>query len=397
MPASYSPIIFIAAAVALSIMGDGALYTLLPSHYVNIDLTPFQVGILLSVNRWIRLVSNHLAERCYRRLPVSPLLAIAFFLGSLVTAAYGCFKIFLILLLARIFWGISLSFTRQAGLMTVVSTLSNIHLGKGMGIHRSIALVGFFFGSLIGGIVYDTYGFIWVFVSFALLSLGSIPLGLLSQSGLQAIQPIHLDRRLPKANYRILVCGFAVGLVGFGMILSTLGLIVKERVGASIHFFDFTIGAATLTGVMLAVRWGLDIVGSPVLGALADRIGRQRSIPVVFIIGAISLASASLAFGVIWMLGSVLVFFLCAALLGVLISAWAGEHGARGVASYLTAYDFGAALGPLIGWSLAQFGLPSDLIFITGAVFYLAGALVSSRLLDSGHTADPPRTLNTVR
>jgi len=197
MPVSYAPIIFIAAAMALSIMGDGALYTLLPSHYVNIDLTPFQVGILLSVNRWIRLVSNHLAERCYRRLSVSPLLAIAFFIGSLVTAAYGCFKIFLILLLARIFWGISLSFTRQAGLMTVVCTLSNIHLGKGMGIHRSIALVGFFFGSLIGGIVYDTYGFIWVFVSFALLSLGSIPLGLLSQSGLQDIQPIHLDRRLP--------------------------------------------------------------------------------------------------------------------------------------------------------------------------------------------------------
>jgi MFS family permease len=156
-------------------------------------------------------------------------------------------------------------------------------------------------------------------------------------------------------------------------------LIVKEQIGSSASISGYTFGVASITGVILAVRWGLDILGSPVLGALADRIGRQRSLPVIFMIGSLALGSAALPFGVFWLIGFVLIVFLCDALLGILVAAWAGQEGGRSVADYATGMDFGMALGPLIGWGIAHFGLPSFLIFLVGAVFYITGGVVTKQ------------------
>jgi len=378
MTIPYFPIVCIASATALSLLGDAALYAVLPSQYANIGLTPLQVGILLSVNRWVRLVSNHLAERCYRGLPVRWLLAMAFFLASLVTATYGYFRIFVILFVARVLWGICFSFIRQAGIMTVVGVSSDIHLGKWMGLYRGICLIGSLFGMLLGGLGFDFFGLTFTLIAFSLFSLFSVPLSLLSQRGIHHVQLPHFKVSIGKASLKIMLCGFAVGIVGFGLIMSTLGLIVKKQIGMSITLLDHTIGVASITGIVLAIRWGIGIVGSPVLGAIADRIGRERSVPVLFMVGSMALGLASFPFGLFCMISGVVIVFLCGSLLGTLISALAGQQGPRAVASYATAFDFGSALGPLIGWGIVQFGLPTNLIFITGAVFYILGVFVSN-------------------
>jgi len=378
MTIPYFPIVCIASATALSLLGDAALYAVLPSQYANIGLTPLQVGILLSVNRWVRLVSNHLAERCYRGLPVRWLLAMAFFLASLVTATYGYFRIFVILFVARVLWGICFSFIRQAGIMTVVGVSSDIHLGKWMGLYRGICLIGSLFGMLLGGLGFDFFGLTFTLIAFSLFSLFSVPLSLLSQRGIHHVQLPHFKVSIGKASLKIMLCGFAVGIVGFGLIMSTLGLIVKKQIGMSMTLLDHTIGVASITGIVLAIRWGIGIVGSPMLGALADRIGRERSVPVLFIVGSMALGLASFPFGLFCMISGVVIVFLCGSLLGTLISALAGQQGPRAVASYATAFDFGSALGPLIGWGIVQFGLPTNLIFITGAVFYILGVFVSN-------------------
>ena len=43
------------------------------------------------------------------------------------------FLIFIILFFARILWGVSFSFIRQAGIMTVTAAASDSRLGKSMG------------------------------------------------------------------------------------------------------------------------------------------------------------------------------------------------------------------------------------------------------------------------
>ncbi len=382
MTSPYLPIVSMAAAAAFSLLGDATLYTVLPSYYIHIGLTPLQVGILLSVHRWVRLISNRLAEKCYRHFPVIFSLAPAFLLASLVTLSYGYFQIFVILLIARIFWGACFSFIRQAMILTVTATASDAHLGKSMGLNRGISMTGWLFGTLLGGFGCDHFGWTFTLIAFGVISLASTPLSILSQKEIHEVYPFRHKVGVAPSNFKLMVCGFTMGIVGFGLIISTFGLIVKEQIGSSVHLLGHTIGVATITGVVLAVRWGLDILGSPALGAMADRIGRQRSLPVIFVIGSLALGAASLPFGVFWLTGCILIVFLCDALLGILVAAWAGQHGGRSVADYATGMDFGMALGPLIGWGIAHFGLPSYLIFLAGAAFYIVGGVVAKHRID---------------
>jgi hypothetical protein len=52
------PVILVALATAFSLLGDQLLYSVLPSHYTALGLLPYQVGLLLSANRWIRLLTK---------------------------------------------------------------------------------------------------------------------------------------------------------------------------------------------------------------------------------------------------------------------------------------------------------------------------------------------------
>ena len=268
-------------------------------------------------------------------------------------------------------------------ILTVTAASSDTHLGKSMGLSRGISLAGWLFGSLLGGFGCDQYGWTFTLITFAIISLGSIPLSILSQRAVTQVQSPVPKARVEPTNYKLMFCGFTLGIVGFGLIISTLGLVVKEQIGTSASISGYTFGVATITGLVLAVRWGLDIIGSPVLGALMDRIGRQRALPVIFMIGSLALGSAALPFGIFGLIGCVLIVFLCDAMLGILVAAWAGQEGGKSVADYATGMDFGMALGPLIGWSIAHFGLPSFLIFLAGAVFYIAGGIATKQRTQS--------------
>lgn len=381
MTAPYIPIIAIAAATALSLLGDVTLYTVLPSHYSHIGLTPLQVGILLSVHRWVRLISNRLAERCYRVFPVILCLAPAYFLASLATLSYGYFQIFVILFFARILWGVCFSFIRQAGIMTVTTASSDTQLGKSMGLLRGITRTGWLFGTLLGGFGCDHFGWSLTLINLGIISMGAVPFSIWSQKEIQHVPPSSTTAGVTPLNFKLMLCGFTMGIVGFGLVISTFGLIVKEQIGVSANLWGYSFGVASITGMVLAVQWSLDILGSPVFGALADRIGRKRSLPIVFFGGSLALILASLPFGIFWLIGCIMIVFLGSTLLGILIAAWAGQQGGKGIADYATGMDLGMALGPLIGWSIVHFSLPSYLIFIAGAVFYILGALITR-----GHT-----------
>jgi len=383
MTASYIPIIAIAAATALSLFGDVTLYTVLPSHYSHIGLTPMQVGILLSVHRWVRLISNRLAERCYRVFPVVFCLTPAYFLASLGTVSYGYFQIFIILFFARILWGVCFSFIRQAGIMTVTTASSDTQLGKSMGFFRGISLMGWLFGTLFGGFGCDHFGWSFTLITLGIISMAAVPFGIWSQKEIHHARPSSTTVGVAPLNFKLMSCGFTMGIVGFGLIISTFGLIVKEQIGVSATLWGYSFGVASITGMVLAARWSLDILGSPVLGALADRIGRKRFLPIVFFSGSLALVLASLPFGVFWLIGCIIMVFLCSSLLGILIAAWAGKEGGTGIADYATGMDFGMALGPLIGYSIVHFSLPTYLIFIAGAVFYILGGMITRNRVSS--------------
>lgn len=84
-------------ATAFSLLGDQFLYAVLPTYYEELGLLPYQVGLLLSLNRWIRILTNHIAERLTRTWSPTWLLGICLALGALLTVVYGTVSLFPIL------------------------------------------------------------------------------------------------------------------------------------------------------------------------------------------------------------------------------------------------------------------------------------------------------------
>jgi MFS family permease len=80
------PVALVSAAVALSLLGDSLLYAVLPSQAEVIGVPIELVGILLSVNRFIRLLSNSWAGSVCDRLGYARPFTAALLLGAATTA-----------------------------------------------------------------------------------------------------------------------------------------------------------------------------------------------------------------------------------------------------------------------------------------------------------------------
>lgn len=376
MMQSSHAVVFIALATAFSLLGDQMLYSVLPTHYAEIGLMPYQVGIILSVNRWVRLITNTLAEKLCQRYNLTALMTGSLILGAVLTAVYGVVTSFSILLTARMLWGLSWSFIRQIGMMTVVDTTPPSMIGQKMGFYNGVSRLGSLAGNFLGGLAHDIIGYTLTLLLFAIISLMGTPLGWL---GRRAV--LHENRKKESVEDSgwvpiLMICGFVIGCVGPGILMSTLGVVLVETVGTSLNLLGMAIGVATLNGLLLSSRWIADALGAPFLGLISDRLGRRWSATIYFSTGTLALFSASIASNMGLLILCVVVFFLCGVGATVVMHAESGMRGSRSVAGYVTASDLGSATGPMLGWMTQQVHLPSDWIFLIGGGIYAIGALV---------------------
>lgn len=380
------PVLLVSLATASSLLGDQLLYSVLPTYYVELGLVPYQVGLLLSVNRFVRLVTNHLAEAVCRRFSPGMLLALSLIGGAGLTATYATATAFPVLLAARLCWGLCWSFIRQIGLVTVVDSAAEAHIGQLMGFYSGISRLGSITGNLLGAVGHDLIGFSAILVLFALASLLSAPLGPWARRGLHHREsPQRRDGRPRWPGTALLVCGFVSGCVGQGLLASTLGLVLSESVGSSLSLFGTAIGVASLTGMVLASRWIADL-GAPFFGAISDRFGRRPAGIAFFALGALALVGAGQAVGPYQIAALVFIFYIAATGVNVSLTAQAGLLGPKAVAAYVTASDLGSAVGPNLGWLAPQIGLPAAAIFAVGCGLYAVGGLAAVRALGPRRT-----------
>ncbi|WP_211284555.1 MFS transporter [Rummeliibacillus pycnus] len=121
-------IIAIALITAICLAGDSMLYIVLPTHWRSVGLTSLvQVGIILSVNRFVRLPLNPLIGYIYKKVSFRNLILFAVLLSGLTTLSYGFVKDYPIWILLRSIWGLSWSLFKLGGYLLVLqySTDSN--------------------------------------------------------------------------------------------------------------------------------------------------------------------------------------------------------------------------------------------------------------------------------
>lgn len=357
----------IGAATAFSLLGDQMLYSVLPVYYESLGVTAIEVGILLSANRWIRLLTNDLA---YRVDGGRVWLVAAFVLGAATTAAYVLTQWFTVLLFARLLWGLAWSFIRHVGVMSVMSETTRA--GHTMGIYNGISRVGSVGGLLGGAVMVDLLGFVSAAVVLSALSLLAVPLAWWGyRTPTQGSAPVAAT----PISVGFLVLGFSIGAVGPGLVMSTVGVVLDAHAAEILG-----LTAASYTGALLAVRFTLDSMAAPYLGGLTDRHGLRPSVGGFFAVGAMALSGACLADSVLLVSIAVVAFFICGTALQAGVAGTVSKLGPAAFSKYVTSADFGSASGPLLGWlAYSWFEIPWLGLAIGAVLFALCSVAVATQ------------------
>ena len=157
----YRVVNLIGLGIVLSLFGDGTLYTVLPNPEIagQAGLTLSMVGLLLGINRLVRLLFNPGAGVLFDRMPRRVLLVSSMGLGALSTATYAATSGFGPLLIGRILWGAAWA-GLWIGANTVVLDVAEAHnRGRLSARLQMWFFVGVGVASLAGGGFTDALGF----------------------------------------------------------------------------------------------------------------------------------------------------------------------------------------------------------------------------------------------
>jgi len=365
-------VVAVSLAVAASILGDSLLYAVLPVVWDDLGLAVGLVGVLLSVNRWVRLVSNSIAGWVVTRAGVRGPFVISLFVAALTTAAYASGLGFVVLLIARAVWGVCWSFLRLGGYLAALEAARNANRGYYLGFFNGVVRLGSFVAVLTGGLLTDLLGFettVLIFTAISLLGAVAVlrerPPAPQRPSQVAARitsgQPAAGHEPMPRiARLRFRVASVAVFLHGVaisGLVTATLGLWLRRSYGETTLVLGIVLGVATVTGFLLSARFLGDFLWGPIVGHLADRWGPVR---VTLLAGAIevgTLALLALPVSLAWTATTAVALFLASTALQVSLDATVGGlvpegQRARLLGWYSTWLDLGAATGPLLGYAI---------------------------------------------
>jgi MFS family permease len=362
-------------------MGDATLYTVLPTHPADAGIALSSVGVILGINRAVRIVFNGPAGLAYDRWPRRYLFVPSLFIGALSTAIYAATKGFWPLLVGRVLWGLAWSGIWVGGTTMILDVTSNRERGRWAGLYEGWFFGGHAVGSLVGGLLTDRVGYAASMWIGAILTAagGVVAMFLLPET--RGAPPGHAAASdavgaHPSGRDGTWVAAWMYGINRFviaGVLAATLGLLVKgwATVGG------LGTGVATVTGLLMAGRTLLSTGAAPVAGAASDRLGSRWKVALwTLAMGAIGMALIALGGPAAVLAGLSLgavagggVRTVSASIVGD--STERGERG-RAVGLLHTAGDLGSAVGPPVAYALLPWLGPAGL-YLVCAGLYLVG------------------------
>ncbi|MCL1702606.1 MFS transporter [Lysinibacillus sp. Bpr_S20] len=365
-------IIAIALITAICLAGDSMLYIVLPTHWRSVGLTSLvQVGIILSINRFVRLPLNPLIGYIYKKISFRNLILFAVLLSGLTTLSYGFIKEYPLWILMRAIWGLSWSLFKLGGYLLVLQYSTNSNRGNLMGTYNGLYRLGSLFGMLLGGFLADLFGIKLIALILGSMVFLSIPL--VFKYLPKTLQMEHDNKPLTQTRFtwlkplqnkmflKILVTAFLLSMLLDGMLTATLSHIIEEKFTNHIHLFGFIVGAATLSGGMQALRWGITPFLTPKIGDIFDRAKQKNMVLVLCLVSAaIFLFLIPLSLKLVLWLPILLVHLLVASVITTVLDGVATDYASKMtnrlllMTTYTIILDLGAALGPIAGYCLEQ-------------------------------------------
>lgn len=391
------PITLVAVVTAFCLLGDSMLYVVLPIYWKEAGLhSLWQVGILLSVNRFVRLPLNPLIGWLYKKMPLRVGLIAAVLLGSLTTVGYGLLQGFAAWLVLRAVWGVAWSLLRMGGFLSVIAYSDDSNRGYWMGRYNGLSRIGSLFGMLLGGLLAPLFGLTPVAVSFGLIALLGLPLisifmpkrekangGRIAASQ-PATQPADAANAIAWYKSAAVRKAIATGLMLSmlqSIVTATLSLVIDSNYSGTQTLFGIVLAGTALAGMLQAVRWTAEPLLASWFGRLSD--GPKGRLPLFAAALAVSAAGYALMpwplpFA-LW-LAAVLLVMVAGTAMSTLMDALASDAArTASVVAVMTAYsvatDLGSAIGPAASYLLAGWAGGLVPAYIGSAVIFAAIAV----------------------
>jgi MFS family permease len=379
-------------------VGNSILFVILPLYVAELPAPafplpePIRVGVLLSlyglVNSMCQPVTGALSDHLGRRKILIQVGLIVMGLGTLGFLLAGRF---VELVLLRSFQGLGVALTVPSAMALMAAVTEQKTRGGSMGIYTTLRMAGFAGGPLIGGFLYERFGFNAAFYAGAF----AILLGFLAVQFWVTEAPVNNNSARPR-RFRVIDRELlSPGILGVGAatmvmastfsLMATLEKQFNSRLDQSALAFSIAFSALMVSRLLFQIP----------LGRLSDYIGRKK----VILAGLFLLVPATALLGeaqtTLQLVGLRLMQGLASA--GIAAPAFAlaadlasvGGEG-RQMSVITMGFSLGLMLGPLVAGILAVvfFELP----FLVGGALALIGAWVVYRYVpETVHRGDASR------
>jgi MFS family permease len=338
------PVLISAVIMALAGIGDALIYPILPLHAERLGIPIIWIGVLLSINKFVRLGANHGIAVAIGRIGYKPIAISGVLLASASTFAYGLEPPLWIWVVSRLLWGVAFASVRLCALGYATE---DSRQGLRLGLNRAIKELGPTSALFLGPLLVSLVGADSTFLIYGGITLLALPLALALPSRRSSLK-VDVSRRFPRPNWFDGLI-FNTAIVE-GVVIVTVGLLLLAD-GVS----QATVLAAS--SVFLGVRRLSVTVLGPLSGWLADRWRIQYVF--MFSIAGILTGLVFISFG--WVMAGIGMLFLCDAInqalspgVSIIVRSSSRLNSLSAVATWR---DFGSACGALLGgFLLVRFG-----------------------------------------
>ena len=353
------------AIMSLALLGDALLYAVLPVYAEAFGLTLPWVGVMLSANRFVRVFAYGLLARLTHAIGVRRMCIIAAVGATVSTALYGFGQGPVVILAARVLWGLTYAILVLATLTYAVQHRVQVgtRVGVGHAIQRLGPILALFGGAWLVGVVGPNTAFMLLAIPTALSILIAFSLPKIEHVEAQRSKPASLARPKP-----IDVLFFLQGYGVDGVFALSITLIFARESSLSV--------AVMSGGALLAMRHFGEAIAAPLFGWIADRFGARRIFVLAAALTMLGFVGVALGFTVF---GALVMLLFRGALASqgpavIAQSLDADEHAVGPLARMQAWRDLGAACGPLVTGFLLTF-VSAELQHAAVAVALAAGLL----------------------
>ena len=347
--------------MSFALLGDSLIYAILPVYAETFGLTFVMVGVLLSINRFVRVLTYGIINNLINKFGKKNMCILAAVLATLSTATYGLSLGFIPLFIARIVWGIAYSILVLSTLFYAVEYKQKA--GTRVGISQSIQRIGSIL-SLLVGTWYVTYvGPEMIFIIMAIpTSLGIFIAFFLPKEKIKENKDNSFKFQFKKPNsFECLYFLQGYGVDGLFAITVTLMLAEQTQLNLAV------LGG----GALLALRHFGEAIASPMCGTIADYIGARK----VFIISCILVVVGFLLISIEMIVTGAIILLIfrgAMASLGPALIAQSinNDNNVKNDLSTMQTFrDLGASIGPIITGATLSYFSPAIQHLILGIIF----------------------------